>query len=252
MRTRPAPRVLARRAATRPLAAVAVVACLTSLAACGSDEEPTAEDTSAASPATSESASGSPSDDGSAAGSGSCDYPQDGQPAKEVDPPETTPTVSGEVSADVATSAGDIGLTLDADAAPCTVNSFVSLAEQGYFDGTTCHRLTTEGIYVLQCGDPTGTGTGGPGYTIPDELTGEETYPAGTLAMAKTMYPDSGGSQFFMVYEESPLPPDYTVFGTIDDAGLDLLTEIGDEGTDNGTGDGAPATPVDIESVTVG
>ncbi len=89
-------------------------------------------------------------------------------------------------------------------------------------------------------------------YTIPDELTGEETYPAGTLAMAKTMYPDSGGSQFFMVYEESPLPPDYTVFGTIDDAGLDLLTEIGDEGTDNGTGDGAPATPVDIESVTVG
>ncbi len=130
----------------------------------------------------------------------------------------------------------------------------MSLAEQSYFDATTCHRLTTEGIFVLQCGDPTATGTGGPGYTIPDELSGEETYPAGTLAMAKTPYPDSGGSQFFIVYDETPLPPQYTVFGTVDAAGIKAVAEAASAGADdsNGPGDGAPKTAVDIEDVTVG
>lgn len=184
----------------------------------------------------------------------SCEYPEDGQgAAKEVDPPPATATQTGQVDVTLATSVGDIGLQLDADAAPCTVNSFVSLVEQGYFDGTTCHRLTTaaSGISVLQCGDPTGTGTGGPGYTISDEVTGDEKYPAGTLAMAKTSQPDSGGSQFFIVYGDTPLPPDYTVFGTVDADGLKLVQEVGDAGTTTGAPDGAPATPVDIESATV-
>src|SRR5690606_21777336 len=111
--------------------------------------------------------------------------------------PPAEPTASGTVPATIRTSAGDLAVSLDADAAPCTVNSFLSLAQQGYFDETPCHRLTTSGIFVLQCGDPTGTGTGGPGYEFPDELTGSETYPAGTLAMANAG-PDTNGSQFFV------------------------------------------------------
>ncbi len=110
--------------------------------------------------------------------------------------------------ATIATSVGTLEATLDADKAPCTVNSFVSLAKQGFFDNTPCHRLTTAGIYVLQCGDPTGTGTGGPGYTIPDEFSTTDTYGPGTLAMANTGQPNSGGSQFFIVYKNTPLPAD--------------------------------------------
>ncbi|WP_394370168.1 peptidylprolyl isomerase [Nocardioides marmotae] len=153
----------------------------------------------------------------------------------------------------MATTIGDIGISLDAKASPCTVNSFVSLAEQGYFDDTTCHRLTTAdtGIQVLQCGDPTGTGTGGPGYTIEDEVTPDTTYPAGTLAMAKTPAPDSGGSQFFIVYGDTPLPPEYTVFGSIDEAGLKAVQEAAAEGTTDGGPEGQPKVAVDIESVTI-
>ena len=95
---------------------------------------------------------------------------------------------------------------LDADAAPCTVNSFVSLAEQGYFDGTSCHRLTTRRPASPCCSAATrpAPARGGPGYSFADELTGEETYPAGTLAMANAG-PDTNGSQFFIVYGDTPL-----------------------------------------------
>ncbi|WP_243057593.1 peptidylprolyl isomerase [Nocardioides sp. SR21] len=182
-----------------------------------------------------------------------CLYPADTQGAsKEVEQPSQLATETGTVEVTLATSAGDIGLELDADATPCTVHSFVSLAEQGYFDGTTCHRLTTpeSGIAVLQCGDPTGTGTGGPGYSFEDELTGDETYPAGTLAMANAG-PNTNGSQFFIVYGDTPLPASYTVFGTVDEDGLAVVQEIGDAGTTTGAPDGPPATPVDIESATV-
>jgi peptidyl-prolyl cis-trans isomerase B (cyclophilin B) len=184
--------------------------------------------------------------------SGPCQYPSDGSPAaREVEPPPEQPTTNGEVAATIATSAGDVGVTLDAEAAPCTVNSFVSLAEQGYFDDTGCHRLTTAGIFVLQCGDPTGVGGGGPGYNIPDELTGDEEYDGGTLAMANAGSPDSGGSQFFLVYDDTQLPPDYTVFGEIDQSGVDVVRQIAANGTATGTPDGPPATEVRIESVTV-
>jgi peptidyl-prolyl cis-trans isomerase B (cyclophilin B) len=200
-----------------------------------------------------------------AAAPGVCSYPTEATAAKKNDPPQSD-GVSHDGTASVAmtTSAGPIGLTLDRALAPCTVNSFVSLAGQGYFDGTTCHRLTTsEGLKVLQCGDPTGTGTGGPGYTIPDEkpttLTaspagnGTVTYPRGTLAMAKTAAPNSGGSQFFLVYADSTLPPDYTVFGTIDEPGLATIDKVAAAGTDNsnGAGDGKPKTAVEIQKVTL-
>jgi peptidyl-prolyl cis-trans isomerase B (cyclophilin B) len=134
------------------------------------------------------------------------------------------------------------------------VSSFVSLAQQHFFDNTPCHRLTTSGIYVLQCGDPTGTGTGGPGYTIPDELTGRESYPAGTIAMANTGHPNTGGSQFFLVYRNTPLPPQYTVFGHLSPAGLGVVQKVAARGTDNafGAGDGHPKEKVTITRVTTG
>ena len=200
-----------------------------------------------------------------AGGPGTCAYPSDGNAAKQNTPPSTEDVSNeGTVSVALATSAGPIGLSLNRAEAPCTVNSFVSLAGQGYFDGTGCHRLTTgEGLKVLQCGDPTGTGTGGPGYTIPDEAPttlaaspsgqGTVTYPRGTVAMAKTAQPNSGGSQFFLVYADSTLPPEYTVFGTIDDAGLTTIDKVAAAGTDdgNGSGDGKPTTPIEIQSATV-
>jgi peptidyl-prolyl cis-trans isomerase B (cyclophilin B) len=184
-----------------------------------------------------------------------CSYPTGSEQAsKPVNPPAQTTGVSaqGTASAALTTSAGDIGLTLDRALAPCTVNSFVSLAQQGYFDGTTCHRLTTSpGLQVLQCGDPSGTGSGGPGYSFADETFPEITYGRGLLAMANAG-PNTNGSQFFMIYGNAQLSPDYTVFGTIDATGLQTLDTVGAGGTTSGSGDGAPTTPVDIQSVTVG
>jgi peptidyl-prolyl cis-trans isomerase B (cyclophilin B) len=153
------------------------------------------------------------------------------------------------------TSAGDLTLSLDGAAAPQAVASFVALADSGYFDGTSCHRLTTEGIFVLQCGDPTGTGTGGPGYTFGpvENAPGDDVYPAGTVAMARQGGDaESMGSQFFLVYEDSTIPSDaaggYTVLGTIT-SGLDVVQAVADAGTQSGSGDGPPATPVTIEGV---
>lgn len=164
-----------------------------------------------------------------------CDYPAQGEPARAADPPDSTHVPdSGEVQATLELTAGKINITMDRAKAPCTVNSFVSLAEQGYFDDTDCHRLTDTGIFVLQCGDPSGTGTGGPGYTVPDELTEDLTYPAGTVAMANTGSPNTGGSQFFLVYADTELPPEYTVFGSMDQAGIDVVGGIAAQGVDAG------------------
>jgi peptidyl-prolyl cis-trans isomerase B (cyclophilin B) len=129
------------------------------------------------------------------------------------------------------------------------VNSFVYLAGQRYFNNTDCHRLTTSGIFVLQCGDPTGTGSGGPGYKFNDENLAGATYPAATLAMANAG-PNTNGSQFFLVYKDTSLPPSYTPFGTIV-SGLGVVQKVAAAGTDNGTGDGHPKEKVVIESVTI-
>lgn len=152
------------------------------------------------------------------------------------------------------TTCGDITLALDAAKAPRTVNSFNFLAGKGYFDHTKCHRLTTSGIYVLQCGDPTAQGSGTPGYKLPDENLKDPklkggVYPAGTVAMANAG-PGTGGSQFFLVYQDSKLPPSYTPFGTIT-GGKDVLKKIADAGEATGAGDGAPNATVVIDKATV-
>ena len=155
-------------------------------------------------------------------------------------------------TATIVTGQGTIVATLDGAKAPHTVNSFKFLADHHFFDNSPCHRLTTQGIFVLQCGDPTGTGTGGPGYTIPDENLTGATYPAGTLAMANTGQPHTGGSQFFFCYADTPLPPQYTPFGHVT-KGLDVLKAIAAAGEDdsNGMGDGKPKKPVIIKTFTV-
>jgi peptidyl-prolyl cis-trans isomerase B (cyclophilin B) len=191
-------------------------------------------------------------DAGSTASTTSCDYPTDAAPAaEEVEPPPADAPDTGEVAVTISTTVGDLNATLDQEATPCTVNSFVSLAEQGYFDDVSCHRMTTAGIFVLQCGDPSGTGAGGPGYSFADELEGTETYGPGTLAMANAG-PDTNGSQFFIVYGESPLDPDYTVFGSVDDDAVATIEEVAAKGTDTGESDGQPKQDVTIESVSVG
>ncbi|MGW0736551.1 peptidylprolyl isomerase [Streptomyces sp. NPDC002851] len=164
---------------------------------------------------------------------------------------------------DMKTDRGDMAIAMDAAKTPHTVNSFKYLADKGFFDGTKCHRLVTEGIHVLQCGDPEGTGMGGPGYTIPDEnlkglgkpgKDGTVTYKAGTVAMANTGQPDSGGSQFFLVFKNSKLPPSYTPVGTLDDAGLKAVEKIAEDGVGKGgqgPSDGPPKKPVKVEKVTV-
>ncbi|MFJ1705215.1 peptidylprolyl isomerase [Kitasatospora sp. NPDC088346] len=147
------------------------------------------------------------------------------------------------------TSCGPVTVSLDAAKAPHTVNSFAFLAGEQYFDHVKCHRLTTEGIYVLQCGDPTGTGSGGPGYKFPDENLTGATYPAGTLAMANAG-PGTNGSQFFLVYKDTQLPPNYTPFGKIT-GGLDVLQNIAGGGVQGGGGDGAPVADVVLNKVAV-
>lgn len=231
--------VLSRSIGTATVGAVLLV-----LAACGSSSSSTAQDSTPTSPSTT-----------STSNSGvTCNYADDPQgKTGDASKPPSTPDVQGQVSVTITTNIGALHATLDADKTPCTVNSFVSLAKQGFFDKSPCHRLTTQLIYVLQCGDPTGTGTGGPGYTVPDELTGKEKYGAGTLAMANAG-PNTGGSQFFIVYRDTSLKPQYTVFGKVDAAAVKAVEKVAKKGSDNafGSGDGHPKEPVTIESVTVG
>lgn len=193
-----------------------------------------------------------------------CQYPATPEPAaKQVKPPRTgkVPTDPAQVSVSMVTNQGHIGLMLANNESPCTVNSFASLVGQKYFDNTKCHRLTTSpGLGVLQCGDPKGEGTDGPGYQFANEYPTDQyppndpkaqepvLYPRGTLAMANAG-PGTNGSQFFMVYKDSQLPPQYTVFGTIQPDGLATLDKIAKAGVAGGGEDGAPATEVTITSV---
>ncbi|WP_110205802.1 peptidylprolyl isomerase [Nocardioides daejeonensis] len=245
----------------RTLVAAAALSLIT-LAGCssdsGDDKDKKASDPAAQSsetPAGESPSAATPTETSAVPATGDCAYTEDGQePARKVTLPPSTPTVEGDVKAVISTTVGDLPLTLDAGHAPCTVNSFVSLAKQGFYDDTPCPRLATSpGFVLLQCGDPTGTGAGGPGYTVPDEYSADETYPAGTLAMANTGAPDSGGSQFFVCIEDTQLPPAYTAFGKVDAAGIKALEKVaakGDDGT-HPAGGGKPNMPVDITKVTV-
>lgn len=193
-----------------------------------------------------------------------CAYPSTTEPASKPNKAPRSgrvPTDPARVSASMSTNRGDIGIQLDNGKAPCTVNSFASLAQQGYFDGTTCHRLTTTAaLGVLQCGDPSGTGTGGPGYRFGNEYPTNQyrlsdpalktpvVYPRGTLAMANKGS-GTNGSQFFLIYADSMLPPTYTAFGTIDETGLATLDKVAAAGVDGAGDDGKPAMAVTIDSV---
>lgn len=251
MTKRPTRRTSARRVCASGCAALALVA-----AGCSSG-----------------STTGAPDPAGTA-----CSYPDSGDAARPVDRPASLDVPdAGTVPVTLRTTAGAIDLTLSRDDAPCTVHSFLSLARQSYFVDTPCHRLTAPPapVSLLQCGDPTGTGAGGPGYAVPDEpptgLTPAEDarlgdpgtgngggdavqpviYPRGTVALANHGVPDSGGSQFFLAYRDSPLPPSYSIFGHVAPEGLSVLDAIADAGTDNAAspGDGHPNTPVTLKAV---
>lgn len=208
----------------------------------------------------------SPADTGSATSTSAdpatpCSYPAAGTAAKEVTAPANlSPLNSGTVDVTLAFNSGDVPVTLDRTDAPCAVNSFLSLAAQGFYDATDCWRLTdAEALKILQCGDPSGKGNGGPGYTFADEAAVDpsstettETYPAGTVAMASTgPGTATNGSQFFIVYADSTLPPGYTVFGQVSGDGLGVVQAIGEKGTVKGVQDGPPAETVTLTSVSV-
>ena len=141
----------------------------------------------------------------------------------------------------LATNCGDVVIQMDAKAAPKTTQSMAFLAAQGYYSDSGCFRLTTQGIFVLQCGSPTNDGQGGPGYQLPDEnlpASGTNNYPAGTVAMANAGA-GTGGSQFFIVYKDTTLGPSYSIWGKVV-SGLDVVQKVAAAGVQGGGGDGAP------------
>ncbi|TDO66794.1 peptidyl-prolyl cis-trans isomerase B (cyclophilin B) [Kribbella sp. VKM Ac-2571] len=182
-----------------------------------------------------------------------CTYKKSAEPAaKKVNAPaDGKVKASGTSKVSLNTSIGDLQLTLDSALAPCTVKSFLSLVGQKYFDNTKCHRLTVgEGLQVLQCGDPSGTGSGGPGYSFADEVYPTLKYGRGILAMANSGA-NTNGSQFFIVYgDASGLTPQYTAFGTIDEPSVKLIDKVAEAGVtpQNGPQDGTPITPVEIKT----
>jgi peptidyl-prolyl cis-trans isomerase B (cyclophilin B) len=193
-----------------------------------------------------------PSGGRAAASSVHCSYASSPPASRNVGMPPATPDTTAVYQAAIHTNRGDVVINLRNSTAPCTVNSFAYLAAKNYFSNTGCHRLTTAGIFVLQCGDPTGTGSGGPGYKFNDENLAGAKYSAGTVAMANSG-PDTNGSQFFLVYQNSlSLPASYTPFGTIV-SGLNIIQNVAKAGSDNsnGSGDGHPKEKVEIESVTI-
>ncbi|MEV4703360.1 peptidylprolyl isomerase [Actinoplanes sp. NPDC049316] len=204
---------------------------------------------------------------------GPCQYtPTPDEPAARPVPlprdPAHTPD-HGTVGVLLRTNLGPIPLTLDRAAAPCTVQSFLHLVRHRFYDRTICHRLTAyPTLSVLQCGDPTGTGEGGPGYRYKDELptdlppaptdpTGaRRVYARGVLAMANAG-PDTNGSQFFLVYADSALRPNYTIFGSAGPAGLRTLDRVAAGGVaptpeDPAPVDGPPALRTEIVKARAG
>jgi peptidyl-prolyl cis-trans isomerase B (cyclophilin B) len=197
-----------------------------------------------------------------------CTYTAASPVARTVSFPASSPDYAASYTATIKTNLGPITVSLLNSKATCTVNSFVHLAEAGYFNNTQCHRLVSSGIYVLQCGDPYATsttkvdcsatspvGTGGPGYNFASENLTHATYPAGTVAMANGGTATSNGSQFFIVYKDSSsgLGTSYTPFATVS-SGLDIVQNVAKDGTSctySEAGGGAPKEKVIIDSVTI-
>ena len=179
------------------------------------------------------------------------------QPTGSAQAPDPALAEGRDWTGEIDLNAGTLKVTLDGAAAPQAVANFVTLAKNGFFDDTTCHRLTTQFIYVLQCGDPEATGMGGPGYSWGpiENAPADDVYPAGTIAMARQSGNGSSmGSQFFIVYDDSSIPSDtaggYTVFGHVT-SGLDVVKAIADAGTAEGSSDGFPVSDVIIKGVKI-
>jgi peptidyl-prolyl cis-trans isomerase B (cyclophilin B) len=181
---------------------------------------------------------------------------------KDVGIPPIQVQASGSQVMTIDTNLGPITAKLDLSKVPCTAASFTHLASKKFFDNTKCHRLVTQGLKVLQCGDPSATGkgwrptdgTGGPTYRFAEENLPTDKrppYPEGVIAMAKTQQPNSTGSQFFIVYGDSQLDPSYTVLGTVT-SGMDLVKQVGaagDDGANGQPGDGHPKKEVVIKTL---
>ncbi|SDX61853.1 peptidyl-prolyl cis-trans isomerase B (cyclophilin B) [Modestobacter sp. DSM 44400] len=261
---------LARKRRRNLLAGVAVIAVLVVVGAAflitnviGGNDDAAASGSTAASSSTAASNSAAATTAAAAAtnadGTVACDYQPDtsgNTNLKDVGtPPNPAATLTqGTSTLLMSTGQGDLTLTLDRAKAPCAAASFTYLAQQGFFDGSPCHREVNQDTFgVLQCGDPSGTGSGGPSYKYAEEVSATTTYPRGTIAMAKTNQPNTTGSQFFLCFVDTNLPPQYTVVGTVDEAGLGVLDEIAAAGNNgvNGAGDGAPNVPVTITKMTV-
>jgi len=197
-----------------------------------------------------------------------CSYTAATPVARTVSSPPATPDYTASYQATINTNLGKITFNLLNNKATCTVNSFVHLAEAGYFNNTQCHRLLTSGIYVLQCGDPYATaaaklscsttskiGSGTPGYDFASEnLTGAK-YPTGTVAMANEGSATTNGSQFFIVYKDSTsgLTASYTPFATVS-SGLGIVQNVAKDGYScqyAQSGGGAPKKKVIIDGVTI-
>ncbi|MEU0936119.1 peptidylprolyl isomerase [Embleya sp. NPDC005971] len=249
-----------RRRRNQVIAAVAAVVVVAgagawlAVAASDDDDKKTTNAGASQQPTAPPSAPQSPAPDGKPK---TCAAPAPGDPTKEQFGAEPAMSIDTKAAYTMTlkTTCGEVKVALDAAKAPHTVNSFAFLADKKFFDHTKCHRLTTGGLAVLQCGDPTGTGTGGPGYKFVDEnlgtagADGSASYPAGTVAMANSG-PGTNGSQFFLVTADSKLPPNYTPFGKVT-GGMDVLTKIAAAGTADGGSDGAPRENVVLDSVTV-
>jgi peptidyl-prolyl cis-trans isomerase B (cyclophilin B) len=188
---------------------------------------------------------------------GSCTYTSTGQaPSRAVSLPAAASTVSTKpATMTIVTSLGTMKADLDAAAAPCTVHALLDLAQAKFFNNTQCHRETTDGIFVLQCGDPTATGQGGPGFQYKNENTKDVNYNRGVIAMANAGA-DTNGSQFFINYKDpaasgaQALAGKYTVVGKITQ-GLDILDKITSPGVEGGGTDGTPASKPVITSLTI-
>jgi cyclophilin family peptidyl-prolyl cis-trans isomerase len=159
-------------------------------------------------------------------------------------PPPFTLDLDKSYQATLHTNHGDISVDLAADRSPTTVNNFVFLAREGFYDGVIFHRVISG--FMIQGGDPTGTGRGGPGYQFRDELEGDGTYSRGTVAMANAG-PNTNGSQFFIMHRDYGLPHNYTIFGEVTD-GMDAVDVIAGTPTDHGD---RPREDCVISSVTI-
>jgi peptidyl-prolyl cis-trans isomerase B (cyclophilin B) len=170
---------------------------------------------------------------------------------KNITPPEVKPPFKNRTFT-FTTNCGDIVIQANGKGAPITVTALAALANGGFYNKTFCHRLVTDEIYVLQCGDPTGTGRGGPNFTYRDEnlpQAVEANYPAGTVAMANNGA-NTNGSQFFIVYEDTSMNPNYTIWGRVI-KGLEIVRAIAKEGVVDGTSVGMPKQMIAIEKVRV-